>query len=140
ALTRSAFLLRRVGHFHVGVDRCDDSYKLTLFEEEVALNPALLYRLASEQVRLPELPKIDSLKPTDYLADVLTTVQSRGWWVHGDVYLGLFSFLKITMYEDLSTHADQVLKHPLVRALAGDARGLSIPEGLPVHASLDAAV
>ena len=48
-----------------------------------------------------------------------------------NVSLGLLSFLKINMYEDLVSHKASILQNPIIRALGGDPSGLiPVPEGL----------
>src|SRR6185436_6097969 len=54
-----------------------------------------------------------------------------GWTVRDGAYLGLFSFAKQAMYADLATMRERLARHPVVRALAGDAAGLpalSLPD------------
>ena len=117
-----------------------ENYRLTLFEDEIALNPTLLHVFSTDfGITLPELPELDSLDLLAYLSDVRNVLQDRAHWtVTPDAYLGLFSFHKIRMYKDLETHADKALSHPVVRALAGDrSRMPSEPAGLPAESDLD---
>src|SRR5262249_34790164 len=58
------------------------------------------------------------------------------WTVRDGAYLGLFSFAKQAMHADLAATRERLVKHPIVRALAGASAGLPSLE-LPAPERLD---
>jgi very-short-patch-repair endonuclease len=120
-----------------------DTYHLVLFEDEIAVNPTLVHLLSTNfGLTLPELPEGETLTLDAYFQAVSQAVCNQPKWsVVPEVYLGLFSFHKLSMYKDLEAHADRACEHPVVRALAGDASRLPhIPDGLPSAEDLDRVV
>ena len=105
----------------VTIDRAGpDKYTLAALEEDVVLNPTLVYKLDHDfGLKLPELP--DDLERLEgYLADVQQVVRSLpGANVESLAFLGLFSFTKIPMYQDLARCGEEILKHPIIAQLAG---------------------
>ena len=105
------------------VESFSDPYTLSPHEDEITVNPTLRFKLETEYgVTLPEPD--EAALPSEYFAQVREAVQSKGWTVAPDVYLGLFSFLKLNMYEDLRRNRETVLENPVIRAICGDASGL----------------
>lgn len=119
-------------------------YTLELIDEDILLNPTLLYKLQGDfHLSFPSLPE-DWTATT--LQDILRlceeTIQGqRGWSIAPEVHLGLFSFEKLVMLKDLEAHARQAQEHALVAALAGDRSRLApVPADLPTPETLDAGV
>lgn len=112
------------------VESISEPFKLKLHEDEITLNPTLLYYLESEfGLHLPEFTDVD--EPVAFFNSVDAAVHKNGWSVDRSVSLSLLSFLKINMYKDLERHWDTVVSHPVVRAFAGDGTGLTVfPDGL----------
>ncbi len=99
-----------------------DNYSIRVpsVEEEAVLNPALKLKLQYEyQIELPSFPDWDDASLTSYLADVQKVVEGTGWEVDLSVHLGLFSYHKLVMYQDLIDNVDTIIEHPLIQALAG---------------------
>ncbi|MGE3267784.1 MAG: DUF4011 domain-containing protein, partial [Chloroflexota bacterium] len=119
--------------------RTVDPYTLTPLDEPPILNPALAFQLESAyQVKLA-LPDDDD-RELEYAA-ILQDLQAQltdvpGWTVQDGAFLGLFSFAKQAMYADLAASRARLLAHPVVRALAGEAGGLT-SLSLPDPATLD---
>jgi hypothetical protein len=62
----------------------------------------------------------------------------KNWEVLDECTLGIFSFQKIAMWDDLGKNQDQIAEHELCRAIAGDQSvRLAFPEGLPKARDLD---
>jgi len=99
-------------------------FELNPVEEDAILNPALRVRLWKDfQVELPDLPDDwESEGIEGYLARVDGAVQSQGWSVSYECWVGLFSFYKLPIYEDLNRHRTILRQHPIIRALAGLGR------------------
>ncbi len=112
------------------VESITSPYVLRLHEDEIVVNPTLVYMLDS--IYSLELPPFDSTGDiSKFFDDVNQTVNDNRWTVVRNVGLSLLSFLKINMYADLEAHKDTISQNPVVRALAGDGKALTtIPDGL----------
>lgn len=92
---------------------------LSLHEDEIVLNPTLLYKLENDfGIKLPDFDAESDLQAYfDSLQDIVVT---NHWEIITEVGLGLLSFLKINMYRDLENHRDSILQNPVVKALGGE--------------------
>lgn len=101
------------------VPSLNGQYSLKKHEDEVVVNPTLSYLLERDYgIRLPEFdPDHDSL--SRFLAEVEALVNDRGWRVISDCSMGLVSFQKITMYQDLIRNEEEIRSSPIIRAVAG---------------------
>jgi hypothetical protein len=119
-------------------------YALTRSGDEAVLNPALVLKMRNEQgIDLPPLPEdVEDFDIESYLKLVdLSIAKRKGWHVDRESYMGIFSFTKLAMYEDLRANEDMAAAHPIVRALAGDPSQLpTAPKDLPAAERLDEAV
>jgi hypothetical protein len=107
-------------------------------EDEAILNPALRLKLQYEhKIELPPLPDWDAEALTGYLADVREAIRETGWEVEASVHLGLFSFHKLVMYQDLIDNVDTIIEHPIIRTLAGVTPPPVAGDSLPVAEELD---
>lgn len=107
-------------------------------ESEAILNPALRLKLQYDhKIELPPLPDWDDEALTGYLAEVREAIRETGWDVEDSVHLGLFSFHKLVMYQDLIDNVDTIIEHPLIRALAGVTPPPVARDPLPIAGELD---
>ncbi len=115
--------------------------KIPPVEDEMLVNPALMLKLKYEHgVDLPALSEEEEQTPSSYLAAVEGVVKELGWTVEPAVYLGLFSFAKLAIYQDLTDNLSRITEHPTLRALAGvPVEGL-IQRSLPRVEDLDTLV
>lgn len=109
-------------------------YRLSGFEGDVVVNPALKYRLRHDfDVELPPFDPYDGFgEDADipgYLLAVGELGRDRGWTVQSDSWLSHFSFEKLVMYEDLSAAGtgEDVARHPVLAAIC-DIAHLDAPE------------
>jgi len=110
-------------------------YTLKKHEDDIIVNPTLQYYLKSEYGI--DLPGFDSDRDTleGYLKSLEPIADQKGWRILREVSLGLLSFLKITMYNDLLKNEERIKKNPVIRAMAGDyAQANEIPEHLHTFA------
>ncbi len=121
-------------------DSADKPYKLEFVEEDIVVNPALVFKLQRDYgIELPELK--DEAEGEDivrYFDQLAQKVKVQGWSVSHESWLGRFSFEKYVMYQDLERHRDAASQHPLIRALTG-CNSLSQPMDLPSLEPLDEA-
>ncbi len=115
--------------------------KVPPVEDEVLVNPALILKLKYEHgLDLPALSEEEDQPPSTYLATVQKIVSELGWIVEPTVNLGLFSFAKLAIYQDLTDNLRRITEHTIVRALAGIPTEELIQRGLPRVEELDAIV
>ena len=90
-------------------------------EEEVSLNPALKLKLHYEhQLELPPLPDFETTKISEYLRNIAEALSVIECDLEPSVDLGLFSFHKLVMYQDLKDNKKQISENTIIRALAGE--------------------
>ena len=97
-------------------------YVLSLAEEETILNPALQAKLWNDfNIKLPEIPEDWEEEPlSKYFDAVARKVEPLEWTVETIAVIGLFSFHKLVMYQDLLTNTGHIKAHQVVRALSGE--------------------
>ncbi|MBN1244312.1 DUF3320 domain-containing protein [Candidatus Bathyarchaeota archaeon] len=103
-------------------------------EEEVVLNPALQVKLKKDfKIELPHLPEYwESQSLLNYFSVVTQVANELGWRVESTVEIGLFSFHKLVIYNDLDANAGVITQHPIIRTIAGikdeQLETVSLPE------------
>lgn len=107
-------------------ERAGARFRLRLADDEARLNPTLMELLKTNHAI--ELPSLTTL-PTDasglnvplILGELSHAIRDlEGWEVHEDAYVGLFSFTKFLMWNDLERHAPTLLDNPVVRHLVAE--------------------
>ena len=64
--------------------------------------------------------------------------QRPRWKITNEAFLGVFSFSKYAMYQDLVAERERFAEHPIIRILAGEEDGLpELPADLPSASHLD---
>lgn len=115
----------------LALEALNSPYTLSKHEDDIVVNPTLQYYLKTEHGI--ELPHFDSDKDTlsGYLESLEGIADQRGWRILKDVSLGLLSFLKISMYNDLMRNEERIKSNPVIRAMSGDTdEANDIPEEL----------
>ena len=99
-------------------DSAIDPYFIKSEDSEIIVNPTFLYKLDVEYgIKLPEY---NDEGLNDYLSSIESLVSKLNWSVTNECKIGIFSFLKINMYQDLKDNADQILQNDNVRVLLGE--------------------
>ncbi|MCR5294687.1 MAG: DUF4011 domain-containing protein [Lachnospiraceae bacterium] len=97
-----------------------DPVKIEVSDDDVVVNPTFGFYLQTEYGLT--LPSYEDGEPLDaYYDKVLGKLRGMGWEILDECRLGIFSFLKINMYEDLKKNADRILENRNVRVLMGEA-------------------
>ena len=118
-LLRAPLLLVRVS---VNSGSIVDVPRIEVADDDVVVNPTFNHLLEADYgIRLPAHEDGEGLDA--YLGRVAELVAPLGWEVEDACWLGVFSFLKVMMYEDLKSNADMVLSNPNVVALLGESVG-----------------
>ena len=106
-------------HVNIVTGSIVDPITIDVSDDDVVVNPTFSYLLQAEYgMTLPDFQDGDTLD--SYCAKLDPIVQKLGWDILKECKLGLFSFLKINMYEDLKTNAEQILDNGNVRLLLGE--------------------
>lgn len=110
----------------IGLKSLRAPYTLSRFDDEIAVNPTLKYLFDTEyNIDLPTFDLKNTKSFDEYFMLIEEMVDKRGWKVMREVSLGLLSFLKIGMYHDLNDNRDLIVKHPVLRAMAGDKHAVA---------------
>ncbi|MBI3946754.1 MAG: DUF3320 domain-containing protein [Armatimonadetes bacterium] len=115
-----------------------DAYFLTPTEEDAVLNPALAFKLNRDfRIQLPPVPDWEESSLQNYLDAIADKVQARKWAVEPKAVLGLFSFHKLVMYQDLQANEGRVKVHPVVQSLVGGHPHDGLQGDIPHEKDLD---
>lgn len=122
-----------------------ESFKAPFFisvppvEDEVILNPALQVTIKNTfKIELPPLPEYWEYRSLSEYFNVVTRLAAEhGWRVEATVTVGLFSFYKIVIYNDLDANEAVIKRHPLIRALAGVEKIPLAQNSLPEEKDVD---
>lgn len=102
-------------------------YTLRSREEDIMLNTTLVEFLKQNYnvvlTGLDPLPKDDAGVDVPLIfATIRQQIRNlKGWDLLEEAMLGLFSFTKFVMWNDIHSHADHIRQHPLLHALMGEA-------------------
>ncbi len=97
-------------------------FTLSFLDDDIYINPALRQKLLIQNgIDIDE--EFDSLG--EYFSKLREKVKAYGWGVaDSEVWLGVFSFQKLSLYMDMIKNRERIMEHPVMRALAGDTAGL----------------
>src|SRR5215510_2355526 len=118
----------------------NDPFELSGADEDIIANPALSVKLQNDfRIDLPSPPdEWEKTSLDNYLAEVTEWARLRRWVVAQECWIGLFSFHKLVIYEDLNSHTEIIKRHPIVQVLAGEREVTDIANGdLPDPRQLD---
>ena len=112
------------------IESITSPYKLVPHEDEIVVNPTLLYKLENDfGIILPDFDDTqDSI--SDYFDRCEKKVQNKGWTIERDVNLSNLSFLKINMYKDLERNEERLCSNPIVSAIAGEGDTITLDEDI----------
>jgi hypothetical protein len=108
-------------------------------EEAAIPNPALQVKLRTDyDVELPAFSENgETSRLTNYFNSVVQFVEKFGWTVKPTLEIGLFSFHKLVIYQDLDANANSIVRHPIVRAIAGVKDAKLVMDSLPEERDVD---
>ncbi|WP_319462731.1 DUF3320 domain-containing protein [Micromonospora sp. RTP1Z1] len=99
-----------------------DRPRLRIGDGDPVFNPALALRMQDFGITLPTIDDLADLSIDALFSQVRQVVRGRdGWKVTEASVLSCFSFHKEAMYRDLLDNEEQVIGHPVVRALASQS-------------------
>lgn len=96
-----------------------DDFKLQGLDDEVIVNPTFKLKMLQEfNLELPEFGQDDTLE--GYFQKVSPILEKAEYTLLDEVVLGVFSFVKISMYQDLMAHGSEILKSADVCSILGE--------------------
>jgi len=99
-------------------------FVLSRHDDEIVPNHALIQKLLSDfGISIPDYS--DEVGLQDYIGKVREACTSMNCVINIEADLSLFSFLKINMYQDLGKNAEEIKKHPLIKAISGDSSDIT---------------
>lgn len=110
----------------------NDPFELSITEEDIVLNPAIVVRLWKDfHINLPPLPDDWEEENLDsYLARIAEQISPQSnWRLHQECWIGLFSFHKLVIYQDLDSHAELIKQHQIIRALSQEPDATDVVNG-----------
>jgi len=92
-------------------------FKIKEYENEVILNPTLKYYMKTELN--VDLPDYNDEALHSYYKLITDSLPKNTKFIDGCA-IGIYSFLKMNMYNDITTNSDSVLRNNNIKALLGD--------------------
>ncbi len=108
-------------------------------DDDIVVNPTLQKTLEDQfRLKLPNLPDDEDWSIVDYLEEVRQAIASKSRWrVDEEVFLSIFSFMKLNMYRDLENGLSYAESSSILQALAGNSSLLALSIGdiqeIPAH-------
>ncbi|MDE7263204.1 MAG: DUF4011 domain-containing protein [Anaeroplasmataceae bacterium] len=98
----------------------DTGFKVKESEDEIIVNPTLSFLLESEyKLKLADYNENETTFQ-EYMSKVASILLERQIYVHQQMTIGIYSFLKMNMYHDINEHMDLVLENDNIRYLLGE--------------------
>lgn len=106
-------------HIRINGGTVKEPIQIEISDDDVVVNPTFDYLLKAQfGDSLPAFADEDSFE--SYLNKAEAVAKRQGWEIVRSCKLGIFSFLKLNMYEDLKNNKESILENKNVRALLGD--------------------
>ncbi len=117
-------------------------YTISMYADDVVINPTLCYKLEADYgIKIEADIDDEEFTISGLLARVTAMLAGKSKLklkVTSEVWIGLFSFLKINMYLDLKNNAQQIMENPIIQAICGDSSALAaVPPDITSPADLD---
>lgn len=107
-------------HINIITGSIFDPIKIEISDDDIVVNPTFSYYLKAEYgFKLPEIKDDESL--VSYYSRVMRVVGQLDWDVIDECKVGVFSFLKINMYEDIKKNAEHILNNSIIKTMVGES-------------------
>ncbi len=120
-----------------------DTYKISISEEDIVLNPTLLLKLNQTfGIELPEGDAIQEITYHELMARIRQLLaEQKTWEIQENIFLSLFSYAKAAIVRDIIENESRICAHPILQAISGDIHTyqLNYKEPLP-ESALDSRV
>lgn len=116
----------------------NNGFTIHEYEDEIILNPTLSYLLKHDyQLNLTEYQEKE-MNFMDYFKSISDYLKEHEMNLHMHSSIGIYSFLKMNMFNDLNEHSDIVLQNANIQALLGQSVVWPEESELPVYPVVDA--
>ena len=106
-------------HICISGGTVKEPIQIEISDDDVVVNPTFDYLLQAQfGDSLP--PYADDETLASYLVKAGEVAKRQGWEVVSSCKLGIFSFQKLNMYEDLKKNKESILKNKNIRSLLGE--------------------
>ena len=113
--------------------------RIRVMDDEITVNPTFSFKLQNEfGVKLPTFDEEQGLAA--YLSCAELLAERLGWSVSRQCSVGVFSFLKLNMYEDLKTNAARIVTTRTVRQMMGEVRDTGALDAVDSDVALNSVV
>lgn len=111
-------------HIRISGGTVKEPIQIEISDDDVIVNPTFDYMLQAQfGDSLPAFEDEDTLN--SYLGKASDLAKRQGWEIIPSCKIGIFSFLKLNMYEDLKKNKETILGNNNIRALLGDGGSAS---------------
>jgi len=112
--------------------------KVPPVEESIIVNPALKLKLKFDyDIEIPDFSNEEDDSLSTYFEKLDFINKEFLWSIEKSCYLGLFSFSKLAIYQDLIDNFEIIEKHPIIRSLSKVTVYNLIQKNLPKLEDLD---
>ncbi len=94
-----------------------DPFKVKPLDDDFIVNDNIVHKFKLDYKI--DLSKQEGMELKDYLNFVSKTVSKLKFKVLNEIYIGLFSFSKIMMYQDLVNNEDKIIQSNVIKAMSG---------------------
>lgn len=102
-------------------------FKIKVTGDDIVINPTFEYKLNVEHNIT--LPNYNDEGLEEYLNKINEIVSKLNWSITSESKIGLFSFSKINMYQDIKENKEKILQNKNVRILLGEESSLGFNDG-----------
>lgn len=121
----------------VNIEYENNTYKIKEYEDEIIVNPTLQYLLKTEhKVKLNDYDP-NKHDYNSYLKETKYAIYDKGLELIEHSSLGIYSFLKMNMFNDLTTNTEEVLKNTNILRLLDQKTKEDVEVNLPVYPVVD---
>lgn len=115
------------------------NFKIKESEDEVILNPTLAYLLETEYKIVLEEFRENEMSLQEYLSKISMILKQRHIELHFRISIGIYSFLKMNMFNDLRNNAKIILENQnIVKLLGGSDSNQPEEKVEPIYPVVDA--
>ena len=116
----------------------NNNYKIKEHEDEIIVNPTLKYLLKTEYK--VELPDYDESVDTYglFINNIKNVIYDSGITYEDHSSIGIYSFLKMNMFNDLTNNSDEVIKNSNIQRLLDKETKPEQLENLPIYPVVEA--
>ncbi|WP_457558677.1 DUF4011 domain-containing protein [Candidatus Harpocratesius sp.] len=107
--------------------------ELNILDDEVIINPALKEKLRDYRIKIPNFPEEFNTRTfINYFEEFEQLIQDmKDWKIEHRNFISTFAFTKVNLFEDIDDHADLLISHPIIKAIAEEKGYKESSENLP---------